>query len=143
MQEIYESGEQAWLIEDSGYPLQPFLMTSFQNPLENSPESRFNHAHIRARNCIERCFGILKMRFHCLLKERTLRYNPDFVASLLKACAVLHNMCVDGNIPIDENVGDPDNDKSDVLIAEPLNNQGQFAVEGMRVRDRIVQQYYQ
>ncbi|KAJ8953857.1 hypothetical protein NQ314_007197 [Rhamnusium bicolor] len=62
MQELHNNGELSWLIGDSGYPLQPFLMVPFQNPQEDSPQHRFNFAHIRARNCVERCIGILKMR---------------------------------------------------------------------------------
>ncbi|KAJ8965732.1 hypothetical protein NQ314_003938 [Rhamnusium bicolor] len=88
---------------DSGYPLQEYLLTPFRNPVPNSPESRYNIAHVKARNCIERTFGLLKMRFRCLLKERTARYNPNFVANLVKACAVLHNMCIRERIPININ----------------------------------------
>ncbi|KAJ8914912.1 hypothetical protein NQ315_016066 [Exocentrus adspersus] len=70
MQQLHINGGASWLIGDSGYPLQPFLLTPIQNAPEGSPESRFNHAHIRARNCVERCIGLLKMRFTCLLRER-------------------------------------------------------------------------
>lgn len=84
----------SWLIGDSGYPLEPILLTPFLNPAEGSPEAAFNWAHIRARNCIERCIGVLKMRFKCLSRERTARYTPNFMGKIVNACAVLHNLCL-------------------------------------------------
>lgn len=49
-----------WLIGDSGSPLEPFVMTPFLNPAPGSTEARYNYALFRARNCIERCIGVLK-----------------------------------------------------------------------------------
>lgn len=87
-----------WLIGDNGYPLQPHLFTPIANP-QGLPEQAFNNAHARARNVIERCFGILQTRFRCLMKERVARYAPEYVASMIIFCAVLHNICVDNGIP--------------------------------------------
>ncbi|XP_046400842.1 protein ANTAGONIST OF LIKE HETEROCHROMATIN PROTEIN 1-like [Ischnura elegans] len=52
-----------WLIGDSGYPLQPWLMTPVLNAIPGTPENRYTEAHAAARNCIERCNGVLKSRF--------------------------------------------------------------------------------
>ncbi|XP_017490621.1 PREDICTED: putative nuclease HARBI1 [Rhagoletis zephyria] len=46
----------SWLIGDSGYPLQPWLMTPFRNP-ETTGQTNFNFCHIRARNCMERLYN--------------------------------------------------------------------------------------
>lgn len=102
MRHLHENEREvySWLIGDSGYPLQPYLMTPFLNPLVNSPESAYNYAHMRARNVVERALGVLKMRFRCLLKERVARYNHVFVGKLVTACVVLHNMCVTEEIPL-------------------------------------------
>lgn len=89
-----------WLIGDSGYPLEPYLMIPFLDPPDNSPESRYNRAHIVARNSIERCIGVWKYRFRCLLHERTGRYDPHFVGSLINVCATLHNICLRFNVPL-------------------------------------------
>lgn len=62
METNLDPAEQAWLLGDSGYPLSKILMTPFANPLAGTPESRFNQAHMRARNIVERTFGVLKMR---------------------------------------------------------------------------------
>ncbi|CAH1981438.1 unnamed protein product [Acanthoscelides obtectus] len=90
----------SWLIGDSGYMLEPFLMIPFINPLDGSPESRYNHCHIRARNCVERCIGVWKCRFRACLQERTAKYSPSFVGSLVNAKAALHNLCIRFNVPL-------------------------------------------
>lgn len=90
----------SWLIGDSGCMLEPILMTPFLNPQEKSPEARYNLSHIRARNTVERCIGVLKNRFRVLLQERTARYDPAVVGSLANTCATLHNVCVRFNMPL-------------------------------------------
>lgn len=48
---------------DSGYPLEPFLITPYRNAAENSPEARFNYVHSQARSIVERCIGVMKSIF--------------------------------------------------------------------------------
>ncbi|KAJ8930322.1 hypothetical protein NQ314_016871 [Rhamnusium bicolor] len=94
---------------DSGYPQSSILMTPYRDPAEGTPEARYNYAHIRSRNTTQRCIGILKSRFRCLLKEMTARYAPEFVCDLIKCCAVLHNMCIERHILVDvENIENVD-----------------------------------
>lgn len=50
-----------WLIGDSGYPLEPWLLTPIHNPLPGSPEERYNKSLCKARNCVERCIGKSKL----------------------------------------------------------------------------------
>lgn len=64
------------------------------NAQPNSPEAHYTRLHIKARNCIERCFGVWKSRFRCLHKHRTLEYDPTKVGHIANACAVLHNICI-------------------------------------------------
>lgn len=136
MNDMYLNGRRCtWLIGDSGYPLEPFLMTPFLNAEENSPESRYNYHHASARNCIERCIGLLKTRFRCLLKERVARYNPAFVGSLVNTCAVLHNMCIDNNINF---IPEPHDDD---INLNP-NMQNYLLNDAQRIRQNIVNRYF-
>ena len=117
--------DQSWLIGDSGYPQEPYLMTPILNPLPGSPEDRYMTTHILARNCIERCNGVLKTRFRyikmtfiglpnsqfnisviecyknfffrCIMGERKLRYTPPKCGNIIIACAVLHNIAIATN----------------------------------------------
>lgn len=76
-------------------------MTPILNAQDGSPEQSYNERHASTRNCVERCNGTLKGRFRCIMRERMLRYKPEVVAKIINCCAVLHNMCVAGRIPLD------------------------------------------
>ncbi|ETV78025.1 hypothetical protein H257_08242 [Aphanomyces astaci] len=52
-------------------------------------EELFNLRHAQLRNCIERIFGILKMRFPVL--SCGVRYDYSFQVSLVMALCVVHN----------------------------------------------------
>lgn len=45
---------------DSGYGLEPWLMTPVLNAAEGTPEFRYTQAHCSARNTVERTIGVLK-----------------------------------------------------------------------------------
>lgn len=82
----------------SGYPTRPWLLTPIRNP-QPGPQERFNRRFCHIRATIERCIGVLKNRFRCLLKHRTLHYNPTIAGKIVNSCAVLHNICIQNNIP--------------------------------------------
>lgn len=52
-----------------------------------------------ARCAVERCIGLLKARFRCLLRHRVLEYAPEKAGRIVNACAILHNMCVKARVP--------------------------------------------
>jgi len=59
LEESFRLGDRgSWLIGDSGYPLEPWLITPIRNTREGTPEKRFNDSLTVARNCVERCIGI-------------------------------------------------------------------------------------
>ncbi|KAL6457326.1 hypothetical protein MHYP_G00342890 [Metynnis hypsauchen] len=68
-----------WLLGDSGYALQTWLMTPLCNP-QTDRERRYNSLHSRTRSVVERAIGQLKNRWRCL--DRTggmLLYRPEKV----------------------------------------------------------------
>lgn len=56
-------------------------------------EERFNRHHAKARNIIERTFGILKTRWRSIFL-RALEIRPLFAPKVVGACCILHNICV-------------------------------------------------
>ena len=61
----FETGQitGGWLLGDSGYPLQPWLLTPLQQDPVGRGEVRYQRRHMVARCVIERAFGLLKVRF--------------------------------------------------------------------------------
>ncbi|XP_046971024.1 putative nuclease HARBI1 [Vanessa cardui] len=80
------------LLGDSGYACTPYLFTPVLNPT-TPQEERYNSAHTRTRNVIERCFGLWKQRFRCLLRGQYC--NIETARKTVVACAVLHNIALD------------------------------------------------
>ncbi|KAG5880089.1 hypothetical protein JTB14_011592 [Gonioctena quinquepunctata] len=139
LQNCYEAGDtNSWLLGDSGYPLEPWLMTPVPNAAEGTPEMRYNFRHASARNVIERCNGVLKNRFRCLLGERKLRYDSEKVGTIVVACCVLHNICVQGRLNND--------DFPEILppnqVAEAVENARNDGDEGVRTRRILIGRYF-
>lgn len=77
------------LLGDSGYGIQPWLMTPFINPV-NDAQKDFNTLLTRERVIIECSFGQLKRRFPIL--QYTCRVELAKIPKVVVACAVLHNI---------------------------------------------------
>ncbi|XP_045506318.1 putative nuclease HARBI1 [Colias croceus] len=92
LQQLHNNGESIWLLGDSGYPLRPWLLTPIVNAVPGTAEDHYTNVHCSARNTVERCIGVLKTRWRCLLAHRVLHYDHHTVAKIINACCVLHNI---------------------------------------------------
>ncbi|KAI8122671.1 putative nuclease HARBI1 [Lucilia cuprina] len=93
-----------WLLGDSGYPCEPWLLIPYRNPQENSMESKFNDIHSKARCIVERTIGILKARWKILCHDKRSRYSAERIAQFSNVCAALHNICLHFKVPNYEDV---------------------------------------
>lgn len=115
------------LLGDSGYGLEPFLITPFKNVLAGTREHFFNKKHTSGRNIIERTIGVLKSRFRCL--QGTLIYSPQKVTKIINVCCALHNICREFKLEWEEDptwledeiVGDNEADESEFPQRNVLN----------------------
>ncbi|KAJ8339582.1 hypothetical protein SKAU_G00363680 [Synaphobranchus kaupii] len=91
-----------WLVGDSGYQLQPWIVTPVRNPVTEG-EAANNRAHIRTRGIIERIFGILKSRLRCLDRSGgALLYSPCKVCKVVVVCCILHNIAIRAGVRLGE-----------------------------------------
>ncbi|XP_029346116.1 putative nuclease HARBI1 isoform X1 [Acyrthosiphon pisum] len=136
-----------FLLGDSGYGLRPWLLTPLTEYQPNTPEARYNTWLCRARSLIERCNGVLKMRFRCLLKHRVLHYAPEKASSIINACTVLHNICIGNNLPIIDNDGEFEENDYGILnntaINEPNATRANTElIAGKRMQQQIINSYF-
>ena len=111
-------------------------MTPVLQAAEHTPAFRYTERHRIARNCVERCNGVLKARFRCLLGERVLRYAPDKVGIIVNACCILHNICLKDIPEFDMLVP-----QLDVNEHQHHPNDVDIQQEGRQARDNLIRRY--
>lgn len=74
------------------------MLTPIIGAPEGTPEYRYTQTHVRVRNTVERCIGLLKEIFRCIHSERILHYKPNKVANIIYASAILYNYRLERNI---------------------------------------------
>lgn len=109
-------------------------MTPIVDAVPGTAEFTYTQTQMTARNCVERCIGVLKGRFRCIMGERKLRYEPEKVGSIINACVILHNICVAGNLEW-EPPNEPHNE--DVNVAHVQN------LAGHQARTDLIRRYFQ
>lgn len=82
------------LLGDSAYPAKNYLLTPVLNP-RTPAEERYNSAHIRTRNIIERVFGVWKRRFP--ISSTWMKLQLKTIQTVIVATAVLHNIARNEN----------------------------------------------
>ncbi|XP_063223108.1 putative nuclease HARBI1 [Bacillus rossius redtenbacheri] len=164
LHEMFRQNQNAWLLSEfvmastknifvnnntiynglchSGYPLEPCLMTPFMEDVDPlSPQGRYNQCLRTARSIIEQCNGLLKSRWRCLLKHRVLHYKPDQASRIVNVCTVLHNMCLQENVHLpDELLVHPQDLGMDAMNEVGVVNQNFRA--GQLIRQRIIDNYF-
>ncbi|KAH7973692.1 hypothetical protein HPB49_004014 [Dermacentor silvarum] len=86
-----------------------------RHPGTHTPEGRYNLAHASMRNVVERGIGVLKARFRCLQRQRTLRYQPKEAATIVAACATLRNIALKAGEPELQDSDDEEAEKNQPL----------------------------
>ncbi|XP_050506273.1 putative nuclease HARBI1 isoform X2 [Diabrotica virgifera virgifera] len=101
-----------YIIGDSGYPCLRHLLTPFRDNGHLTRRQRnYNYIVSKNRYVIEHCFGVMKQKFRQLYHVKIK--NMEDISHLIRACAILHNLCLDEQLPEEEdnmpeivNVGD-------------------------------------
>ncbi|KAJ1100788.1 hypothetical protein NDU88_005863 [Pleurodeles waltl] len=125
---------------DSAYALRPWIMTPFLTP-SNECERRYNNAHKRTRNLIERTFGLLKARFRCLHRSGgALQYTPITAFKIVVACAILHNIATRRGLPLTPADPDPDDEEQEQPHRHHVDRS--TANQGRLRREHIASQYF-
>jgi hypothetical protein len=140
-----------WLIGDSGYSLEPWMMTIDTSAQPGSPEERYNSRLMIARCTVERCNGLLKQRFRCLLKHRVLHYHPEQATQIINACVVLHNMCIKQRLDLEigsdeeeeENLIEDDSEEEEQIPNPRAARRNPVLIAGEKVRRRLIRKNFQ
>ena len=104
-----EGGRNGWLLGDRSYGIQPYLMTPFcPVDVSTAGQAKYQKAHTKTRNTIERALGLWKTRFRCLdVSGGSLQFKPSNCCTIITATAVLHNMCIVDNTAMPVNADYP------------------------------------
>ena len=77
---------------------------------------------------VERAIGTWKHRFPCLINR--LQYEPEKAAKIIVACAILHNLAIEG--------GDIPNGDDQAQQAEDDQEMAADAINGLNYRNEFI-----
>ena len=79
-----------FIVGDDAFPLREYMVKPFPHRYLSHDERIFNYRCSRARRVVENAFGILAMRFRCILTTQATQ--PHNAKKITKACICLHNV---------------------------------------------------
>ena len=87
------------VLADSAYPGTNTVMCPYsQNKARGRrTHRRFNLRLCKARELVELCIGLLKVRWRILLFTTGI-YNFRHILAVVHACCILHNMCIEDGV---------------------------------------------
>ncbi|MGH0160543.1 UNVERIFIED_CONTAM: hypothetical protein FKN15_001236 [Acipenser sinensis] len=121
---VKDIGEEGgWLLGDSGYSLLPFLLRPVQTPTSRA-EEKYNTAHAKTRQVIERCIGATNIRFRALhTSGGALQYSPEKCVKIIIVACVLHNISQQSNMTL-KDINDGQLEQHDQPEHVPESSQG-------------------
>ena len=128
-----------WLLGDNRYSCTRYLLTPVLSPTIGA-EERYNKAHIKTRNLIERPFGCWKRKFNILNVRMQTKLRNSL--NIIMACAVIWNIIKD-----EEDAGEDDSDLenfiTDALDQNNLQDQlDDIQSTGSTLRSEIIQRHF-
>lgn len=104
-------------VGDSGYAQAKYLYTPKLSP-QSPADNKYNKAHIKTRNVLERVNSVLKSIFQCLCRKLCTKLNTSTL--IIMCCAILHNIALNHNLrlQLDEGEGEIILPRIDMPVAE-------------------------
>ena len=102
-----------FIVGDDAFPLRDYLVKPYSKRFLSVEERIFNYRCSRARRVVENSFGMLAMRFRCLLT--TLAVCPPTAKKIAKCCMTLHNIMRIRHPHIQNNDIDREDDDHDLI----------------------------
>lgn len=113
-----------FLLGDSAYqPLQWIVKPYTRHRQLTREERKYNRIISQSRSVVERGFGMLKVRWRCLLKA--LEQGIQHIPAIITACCVLHNICQKNNEELDQD----DNVLLQQIIRDLRNRNPQYVTQ--------------
>ncbi|CAL1682526.1 unnamed protein product [Lasius platythorax] len=82
------------LIGDAAYTISKTLLVPYKDNGQLTVRNKnYNYCLSSTRMVVERCIGLLKVRFRILLDKLPMK-RTDLIPKYIMACCVLHNICI-------------------------------------------------
>lgn len=80
------------IVADNAFPLSNNMMTPYTCPTTDKKKIVFNRRLSRARQNVERAFGILSNKFQVL--QKTIKLKENKTCTIVQCCCILHNFLI-------------------------------------------------